>query len=175
MFSDPNYNVEQFDLQSGSKVADLGSGSGFYALSLARAVGDRGRVYAVEIQKNLLETLRNEALKKNLTNLDIIWGNLEEIGGTKIKDEFLDAVVVANVFFQVLEKKTLVKEIYRILKRGGRALIIDWTDSFGGLGPVSEAIFSDSSAREMFEQGGFKFERRINAGEHHYGLIFKKA
>ena len=47
MFSDPSYNIEQLDLQSGMKAADLGAGSGFYSFALARAVGGAGKVYAL--------------------------------------------------------------------------------------------------------------------------------
>ncbi len=81
-FSDPSYNVSQMDLQSGMKVADIGAGSGFYSFALAKAVGDGGRVYAVEIQKEMAEKLKKDAQKMNLHNIDIVWGDAEHQGGT---------------------------------------------------------------------------------------------
>jgi len=54
-------------------------------------------------------------------------------------------------------------------------LVVDWTDSFGGLGPQPDDILSEDAARAMFEEVGLAFEKNIDAGEHHYGIIFKKA
>ena len=61
MFSDPEKNIEQFSLGKGMHVADFGTGSGFYALAAAEAVGETGRVYAIDVQKDLLEKLKKEA------------------------------------------------------------------------------------------------------------------
>lgn len=174
MFSDPTFNVEQLDLQSGSKVADFGSGSGFYTFALAKAVGDMGRVFAIEVQKDLLQNVKNESLKRGLSNIDFIWGDIEKDGGSHIRDELLDAVVVANVFFQVIHKRELVGEIKRILKRGGQVLVVDWTDSFGGLGPTSDSVISEQEINKLFIESGFTKKKNISAGEHHFGIIFKK-
>ncbi len=174
MFSDPQKNVEQFTPKLGSLVADLGSGSGHYSLALARAVGDKGKVYSIDIQKDLLAKLKNEANQTGLFNIEVIWGDVEKIGGSRVKSEFLDGAVVSNLLFQVTDKETLIKEAYRLLKKDGRIMVIDWSDSFGGLGPHREAVITKEKARELFEQSGFVFDREIQAGEHHYGLIFRK-
>jgi hypothetical protein len=60
------------------------------------------------------------------------------------------------------------------LKVGGRALVVDWSDSFGGIGPEPKKVVTKIAAQEMFEKNGFHLDREINAGSHHYGLIFKK-
>ncbi len=174
MFSSPAYNIEQFDLQSGSRVADFGAGSGFYTLVLAKAIGDRGKVYAIEVQKNILETLRGEAVKRGLRNIEFIWGNIEKIGGSRLKENFLDAVVIANVFFQSADKKKIVAEAVRILKPGGKVLVIDWTDSYGGLGPSEESVVSELEIKNLFESAGCVFRKQISAGDHHFGIILVK-
>jgi len=174
MFSDPQKNIEQFTPRLGALVADLGSGSGHYSLALARAVGDKGKVYAIDIQKDLLAKLKNEANQQGLFNIEVVWGDVEKLGGSRIKSDFIDAAVISNLLFQVSEKETLVKEAYRLLKKDGRVLVVDWSDSFGGLGPHREAVITKEKTRELFEQAGFVFDREIQAGEHHYGLIFRK-
>lgn len=60
-FTDPQNNIDQFDLDSGMRVADLGAGSGAYSVAAAKKVGGDGRVYAVEVQKDLLEKIHNLA------------------------------------------------------------------------------------------------------------------
>jgi ubiquinone/menaquinone biosynthesis C-methylase UbiE len=140
MFTDPIKNVEQLRVRLGSFVADLGSGSGHYAMALARAVGDKGKVFAVDIQKDLLTKLKVEANHSGVSNIDTIWGDVEKIGGSKIKSDYIDDVVISNLLFQVKEKEILAQEAQRILKKDGRLLIIDWSDSFGGLGPKPDSV-----------------------------------
>ncbi|TAL49569.1 methyltransferase domain-containing protein [Patescibacteria group bacterium] len=175
MFTDPIKNVEQFGLQSGMRVADLGAGSGFYAKAAARAVGSAGRVYAVDIQKELLTKIKTEAAGEKLFNIEVIWGDIEKPLGTSLRDGALDAVILSNILFQLRGKSEMADEVKRILKPGGRVLVVDWTDSFGGLGPQPGDIVSRDSVKELFEPRGFVVEKEIQAGAHHFGLILKKA
>ena len=174
MFTDPEKNLEQFDLQKGMRVADFGSGSGFYATTAARLVGDKGKVFAVDIQKDLLTRLKKDAAGKKLLNIEIIWGDLEKAGGAKLKDGSVDRAIISNLLFQIGEKENLVKEAARALKPNGKVLAIDWTDSFGGLGPQEKDVFGKAAAQTLFETAGFVLERTIAAGAHHYGLVFAK-
>lgn len=173
-FSDPEKNVRQFKLQGGNYVADLGSGSGHYTLAAARIVGDRGRVYSVEVQKELVQTMKNLANSERLHNIEVIWGDIEETEGTKLREHSIDAVILSNILFQVRDKQGLINEAKRILKPSGRVLIIDWTDSHGGVGPEDSARIPMTEARSLFEQNGFAFEDKINAGTHHYGFTMSK-
>ncbi len=174
VFSDPEKNIEQFDLQSGAKVADLGAGAGFYSFAAARAVGGTGRVYAIEVQKELLERIRSEAVRRGLGNIEAVWGNIEELEGTKLKDDSVDAVIVANVLFQIEKKKDFADEIRRILKPRGKILLVDWQDSYGGIGPDSGSVVDRAVAKNIFEGSGFSLEREIRAGSHHWGLVMRK-
>ncbi len=174
MFSDPVKNIEQFKLSKGMFVADFGAGSGFYTMSAAKSVEDRGRVYAIDVQKDLLQRIKNEANIKQIPNIEIIWGDVEKIGGTKLKDDSIDAVIIANIFFQAADKNNICLEARRVLKKGGKALVVDWLDSFGGLGPRQNDVVPPSMAKEIFQKNDFALEKEFNAGEHHYGLIFKK-
>lgn len=174
MFSDPIKNVEQVGIRLGSVVADLGSGSGHYAKASARAVGESGKVYAVDIQKDMLTRLKNDASKEGFQNIEIVWGDVEKVQGTKLKDELADTALITNLMFQIGDKASVAKEAFRILKHGGRLLVVDWTDSFGGLGPHQDVVFSREKALEIFSGAGFGVEKDISAGEHHYGIIFSK-
>ena len=174
MFTDPENNIKQFKLSEGMVVADLGAGSGFYTISASRAVGDNGKIYAVEVQKELLPRIKDEAVKAHLSNVEVIWGNIEKMGGTKLREESVDAAIVSNTLFQLEDKSTFIEEVKRILKPAGKILVIDWSDSFGGMGPNPLNIMSPQSAQSLFEERGFVLEEKINAGEHHYGMIFRK-
>ena len=173
-FADPTENLKYLNIREGWRVADLGTGSGFYAIGLAKRVGDSGRVYAIDVQKELLTKLTNRAKEDHLNNLEIIWADIDELGGTKMPDSSLDAVVISNVLFQSENKENLTLEALRILKTGGEALVMDWVDSYGGLGPESSSIFKSGEAETLFTKNGFALVKNFDAGEHHWGLLLKK-
>ena len=174
MFSDPSHTIAQFELQSGSTVADLGAGTGVLSVLAAQAVGEAGRVYAIEVQKGLLEKLKNHARAARTHNVEALWGDIERRHGTHLRERTVDACIASNVLFQVEHKDSFVAEVKRILKPGGRVLLVDWTDSFNNIGPHKDHIVTESAARALFEKGGFAFMKKIDAGQHHYGMIFRK-
>lgn len=174
MFSDPIKNIEQCGIQAGMEIADFGSGSGHYSLAAAKALISTGRVYAIDIQQDLLTKLKNTATREGLYNIEVVWGNIEKPNGTKLKDNSIDLVLLSNIMFQVENKDGVIKEVKRVLRGGGRALVVDWTDSFGNMGPHPEVVFKKNDAMNSFSKYGFHLDREILAGAHHYGLIFKK-
>lgn len=172
-FSKPQEVVAHFRLHEGMTVADFGAGSGAYALALARAVGSEGRVYAIDIQKELLARLAREAGDLGLHNVvEIIWGDLEQIHGTKLIDQSVDFIVIANLLFQVSAKYILVREARRILKTGSRVALVEWNGSFGGIGPKPEQVLPPAEAKKIFAEAGFSFLDNFPAGDQHYGLMF---
>ena len=173
MFVEPEKNLQQFNLSPGQQVADLGAGSGFYTLAAAKLVGGAGRVFAVEIQKDMLSRLKNLAAAEHLSNVEVIWGDVERLGGTNLKDNSVDRAIVSNLLFQAENRAALVEEVKRILKPGGKSMVIDWSDSSGLIGSGLKLVPKDETVK-LFEVAGFSQEKEINAGDHHYGLIFKK-
>lgn len=173
-FSDPERNIEQFELSEGQHVADLGSGAGFYTIEAARIVGGDGRVYAVDVQKDLLDRLRNAAHREQVYNVEIVWGDLDKLGGTKLRDGSMDALIVANVLFQLEDHNTFATEAFRIVKPHGKVLVVEWMDSFGNMGPDKDKVVKQEEARKLFESHGFVHQKDISAGAHHYGFILKR-
>ena len=174
MFSDPAKNVPYFGLAEGNRVADFGAGSGAYSLEMAKRVGSSGMVYALEVQKEVLERLAREAKAQKAHNLKVIWADVDKLGGSKLPDNSLDAVLLANVLFQSDQKYTMILEAKRILHAGGRVIIIDWSGSFNQLGPVPERVIKPEQVKEITAQAGLKFLNDFPAGANHYGLIFQK-
>ena len=172
MFTDPAKNLKQFGLREDMIVADLGAGTGYYSIPLAQMVPN-GKVYAIEIQKDFLTTIKNKAKDAHLNNIEFLWGNIEKNGGTNIKDGILDAVVISDVLFQIENKERFIEEIKRILKSAGKILLIDWLDGLPPVGSGSVKIFDKEKARTLFEASGFSYDREIKVGEYHYGMILK--
>ncbi len=173
-FVEPIKNLAQLNLLPGMTVADFGSGIGAYTLAAAHLVSPGGKVYAIDVQKDLLLRLKQDAKREGLTEIEIIWGDVEVLGGSKLRDGIADVLLVANILFQTNSAYTLALEAKRILKPGGKVLIVDWQGSFGNLGPAESAIVTEEKARAIFEQAGFSFKGSFFAGDHHYGLIMIK-
>lgn len=173
MFSDPTKNLKALGLKENMIVADLGAGTGFYSVALSRMV-PQGKVYAVEVVKDFLITIQNKIKHDHLHNIETIWGNIEKLGGTKIADSVVDAVVASNILFQVEDKGNFILEIKRILKPSGKVLLIDWSPLSSINPPHKEALISKNKAREMFEKNGFVYKEDIDTGAHHYGMILEK-
>ncbi len=173
-FVDPKVATSHFHLREGDVVADFGAGSGHYMKLLADAVGKSGRVYLCEIQKPLVDALGFKAQELRLTNVHPIWCDAEAPNGTKLKDGALDAALLSNTLFQFENKENALKEIFRTLRPGGKLFVIDWTDSFGNLGPRPEDVVRETDARSILENVGFIFEHTFPTGEHHYGLMCRK-
>ena len=174
MFANPQKNIEQFHVDPGMRVADIGAGSGHYSIQLAKQVGSSGKVFAIDIQKDLLDRIKGQAKELGFLNVETVWGDIEKPNGTSLRDMSVDRVIFSNILFQIEHKDMAVKEIARIIKPKGSILIIDWTDSFGGLGPHPNQVIGPYAVKDLFNANGFSFERDIDAGAHHYGLIFKR-
>lgn len=171
MFTDPLKNLKAFELKEDNIVADLGAGTGHYAIAAGTLV-PHGKVYAIELEKDFLVTIKNKVKDAGLANIECLLGDVEKLGGTSIADGVVDGVIASNILFQVDHKDKFIEEIKRILKNKGKVLLVDWTPS----AIMKEvAIFPKDKARALFEQNGFVFDREINAGDFHYGMILIKS
>ena len=171
----PEVVVSQFHIREGDVVADFGAGSGFFVQVLSNAVGPQGRVYALEIQKMLVEKIGAMVLSLGLSNVDTKWCDLEAAQGSKLQSDELDVATVVNTLYQAEDKSAFLTEVHRVLRVGGKLLVIDWTDIETGLGPNAEHLITAADCTALVESHGFVLDRDFEAGAHHYGLAFRKA
>lgn len=173
-FLNPAKALRAAHLDAGMHVADFGAGAGFFTRSAAREVGERGVVWAVDAHRDLLPRIKNLAAAEGLHNVEVIRGDLEEEQGSSLPAEQFDFVIAANVLFALEHKERLPEEVKRVLRPGGRALLIDWADSFGGLGPHPDHVVVEQEARALFERAGFSVLENVPAGEYHWGFVVRK-
>ena len=171
-FSSPGNNVLQMGLYEGMKVGDFGAGSGHYARAAAGIVGPSGKVYAVDVQEDVLKHLRLNLHRHHHSIVEAIWGDIEKAGGTHLRDASLDAVILANIFFQAENRFGLLAEIKRVLRPEGKLLMVDWAGSYGGIGPALDKVVPEHEAEAFFINGGFHKTKSFRAGPHHYGILF---
>lgn len=178
-FLEPERIVESFGLKPGDHVADFGAGHGYFTIPIARLVGTEGKVYAVDIQKSALDIIRARARAVHILNIEYVWADLDEPGGSRLQDRFIDFVLVGNILFQAERPGVVLREAWRVLGEKGRLTVIEWDReraemSEYRMGPSSEMRLKKEDARALAVQAGFEFDREFSAGPHHYGLLFVK-
>jgi len=106
----------------GAVVADVGAGQGFYTVRLAKAVGDTGKVYAVDVSASALQSLRDRVADEKLGNVDVIEGAVDD---PRLPTGSLDAVLIVNAYHEMTEHQKMLSHIRAALKPGGRLVILE--------------------------------------------------
>src|SRR4030042_3646299 len=170
-FLNPEEILKQLDLKSEMTAADFGSGSGGWAIPLAKILKE-GQVFAIDVLEEPLSALRGKAGISNISNIEAIRADLEIDNSSGLKDNSLDLILITNLLFQVEEKEKILEEAKRTLKKDGKILVVDWKES-STLGP-KEGKISAEEIKKIAKDLGLKLDREIPAGDYHYGLVFTK-
>ncbi len=171
---DPQRIAGHFGVTPGMKIADFGSGAGYFTIILGKIVGENGVVSAIDIMDSALETLRAKAKAEGLRNIETVRSNLEIQGGSGLNNDSQDMVLLANILFQNPDKAPIIAEAKRVLKPNGNLIVIDWQKGTNGFGPPDNLRTSSEEMRQLVVGNGFQFANEIDAGNFHFGLIFRK-
>jgi ubiquinone/menaquinone biosynthesis C-methylase UbiE len=172
---DVNSLLGKSQLKERMKVADLGCGTaGHFVFPAAKIVGDRGLVYAVDILKPSLESIARRARQENIKNIQTVWSDLEIYRATKIDTESLDVALLVNTLFHSQKRAEIMRETIRMVKKGGRVLVVEWEDASSPFGPPAEKRVKIEPLKKVAEKLGLKVTEEFDAGEYHYGVLFTK-
>lgn len=173
-FLDPERIIDEFGIQSGMKIADFGSGGGYFTILAAEKVGSEGKIYSLDIMEDKLDGVRAKAKVKNLNNIETIRTNLEILGSSSLADGSQDIVLLANILFQSNKKQEIIKEGARVTKSKGKLIIIDWRKGTGGFGPPDGLRTDESEMAQIAKKENLVFKNNLDTGQFHYGLVFVK-
>jgi ubiquinone/menaquinone biosynthesis C-methylase UbiE len=172
-FLDPSEILPYAGIQKDAVVADFGCGNGFYPVAAGQLVGENGTVYAVDIQNEPLEATMSAARHSGLKNIYTIRHDMEQ-PGTPIKDQTCDAVILSGILHLAHLQKNILRESYRVLKSGGKVVIIEWKKKLLPFGPKISTRISEQELETMMTATGFTFKSEIPADYFHYALVFTK-
>jgi len=169
-FLNPTEILKQLKLRKDMTAADFGSGSGGWVVPLAKKLED-GKVYAIDILEEPLSALRAKAKLEKILNVQTILADVEK-GIEILKDRSCNLVLMTNLLFQCEDKKKILAESKRILKSGGKILVVDWKKD----NPLTKQIekVSFEEIKETASGLDLKMEKEFDAGPYHYALIFEK-
>ncbi|MFN2564075.1 MAG: class I SAM-dependent methyltransferase [Gemmatimonadaceae bacterium] len=116
--------VTALAIDSGSRVADVGAGNGYYTERLARRVGQQGRVFAVDVDEQAIERLEQLVAAQSLRNVELVLGKPDD---PRLPYRSLDAALIVNAYHEMVRHSEMLREIHAALKPGGRLVILDNT------------------------------------------------
>ncbi len=151
--------VEALELQPGDRVADLGAGEGYFVPHLTKAVGADGRVYAVDVDEEVVGELA-ERFPPESTNVEAVLAKLED---PMLPDGSLDLVLIVNTYHHIEDRPAYFRRLRRDLRSGGRVAVIDPNQDLGGILALSLDEGHKSSApvvEEEMREAGYRVEAR---------------
>lgn len=173
-FVDPQGVVRQLPITSGEQVADFGCGAGYFSCAFAEAVGQDGHVIALDILPASLEAVMSRARSLGLTNITSKRVNLEKEGGSGLDPHSLDWVVMKDMLFQNSQKDVVIYEAARVLKKGGKLFVMEWSPENTFVGPAKELRIQKEALEELLHAAGFEILKSLAVGEYHYGFLAEK-
>lgn len=166
LFENPNAILSEVRVDSGQVVADIGCGTGFFTLPLAKLVGKQGKVYALDTSPTMIKELRKRT--KNLKQVKPIHSQENRFSP---EDGSLDFALLVNMIHELENWRLFLKEVRRILKPEGKICVIDWKKKKMVMGPPLKIRLTKKRIGEMLRQSGYGQIRSLSPLPFHNGLV----
>jgi arsenite methyltransferase len=166
----PEAVIHSLGIKPGDDVADLGAGSGYFTVRLAEAVGPAGRVYAVDIDPQMLDYVERRAKEEQLENVQTI---LAEPNDPKLGSASVDLIFICDTLHHISNRDKYYPRLARALKSGGRLVNIDFEKRATPLGPPLEMRIAKRDVIKEIEAAGFRLIREFDFLKYQYFLVFE--
>jgi SAM-dependent methyltransferase len=165
----PDRVVEAMALAAGASVADIGSGSGYFARRFAAAVGPTGTVYAADVEPAMAEYVRRRADEDGQRNLVPVLASFDD---PRLPDGAIDLVFICNTWHHIRDRVDYARRLAGDLAVGGRVAIVDFLPGELPVGPGPEHKLSAEEVTAEFRQAGFRPVARHDFLPYQYVLVF---
>ena len=159
-----------FPIVSHHIIADIGCGPGLFTVPIAKMVFD-GRVYALDVQQEMLDAVRESVQKVNLSNVEVMKSQERKL---PLEDESLDGVLAAFVLQEASSPRTLLKEAMRCLRKSGWLVVMEWDKREMDEGPPESQRIDIDEMQTMMEKVGFRFRERRDLNGKQYMILARK-
>ena len=166
----PESILKTTGIRKGTVFADIGCGEGFFTLLAAEAVGETGKVYAVDVDASAIEKLKRKATQKDLKNIHAFAGKAEETVFCKACSDIVFYSMVLHDFNDPLK---VLRNANQMLKPSGLLLDLDWKKLVMPFGPPLQIRFTEQKASELIKHAGFTVANLKDVGPYHYMILAK--
>ena len=155
----PSKAIAALGIPKGAVVADVGAGSGYYTVLLAREVGPTGRVVATDLQPGMLDILRGKVARERLSNVEVKQGRADD---PVLPPASFDLILMVDVYHELSSPQVFVRKLKEALKPGGRLVLIEFRLEDPRVPIREEHKMSVSQVRQELGADGFRIERVID-------------
>ena len=153
---DPDLGLRLLKVAKGSSVGDVGAGSGYMSLRLARLVGAEGKVYAVDVQPGMLQLLQQNAAKAKLANVVPVLGAIDD---PKLPPATLDLIIMVDVYHEFSQPQRMLQRMREALKPGGRLALFEYRAEDPNVPILPLHKMTKAQVKTEVEAEGFKQTR----------------
>lgn len=167
----PTAAIDLFGIQKGMTVADVGAGTGYFSLRMARRVGPAGKVYATDIQPEMLDRLREKSQSEGITNIETVLGSEAD---PKLPPGKMDIVIMVDVYHELSQPQAMLQKIRASLKPDGRLILLEYRKEDPTIPIRPEHKMSIVEVKTELEGEGFKLDKVLDTLPRQHVLFFKK-
>jgi ubiquinone/menaquinone biosynthesis C-methylase UbiE len=167
-YQKPHEVVEALALKDGERVADIGAGSGYFALRFAHHVGPAGRVYAVDISADMVLHLNERVRDAGLDNVRTVLARPDD---PLLADASADLIFICDTWHHIPGHAAYLERLRKALRPGGQIVIVDFQKKETPGAPMEMRIAREDVVRE-FQQAGFRLAREETFLPYQYFLVF---
>jgi SAM-dependent methyltransferase len=167
----PDQALDALDLRSGAVVADIGAGSGYMTVRMARRVGPSGRVYAEDIQPEMIDLLTKRLVRERIANVTPILGALDD---PRLPGEALDLELLVDVYHEFSQPQKMLRGLRAALKPGGRLVLLEYRKEDPAIPIRIEHKMTVAEAKLEVEAEGFTLASVDGRLPRQHILIFRR-
>ena len=167
----PSKAIAALDIKPGQVVADVGAGSGYYTVRLAERVGASGKVFATDLQPEMLKLLQQRVVRERLTQVEVLQAAETD---PRLPQDRLDLILMVDVYHELARPQEVLRQLRTALKPDGRLVLIEFRKESSWVPIREEHKMSVREARMELEAEGYRFDRVIDVLPWQHILVFRR-
>ncbi len=166
----PDEALQAIGIHRGMVVADVGAGSGVMTFKMAKLVGPSGKVYAVDIQPQMLEILQTRAQRDKVTNVQTV---LDTVSDPKLPAGAIDLILLVDVYHEFSQPQAMLDHMREALKPNGRLVLLEYRKEDPTIPILPDHKMSVSEVKAEVQPEGFQFDQVIEVLPRQHIIIFR--
>jgi|TARA_B110000263_G_scaffold242599_1_gene248273 ubiquinone/menaquinone biosynthesis C-methylase UbiE len=167
---DPHLLIAELPLRTDMTVADIGSGPGYFSVPLAKYLYD-GKVYAIDVQQGMLDIVVKQAEAVRVNNIETVLSKEAKI---PLDDASVDIALLSNVFHETSSPTRLIRDVERIVKKGGWIVIMEWKKEEMTAGPPLKERIALEDVEKLIDKINLPIKARRTIGKSRYLVLVEK-